>query len=64
MHVMVLTENSTGPSSHWGRGTSATFILGCQDLEVNVFPHQGLRLWGSGEVSGSKQHNEWQLLTG
>lgn len=64
MHVMVLADNSTGPSSHWGRGTSATFISGWRDLEVNVFPQQGLRLWGTGEASGSKQHNEWQLLAG
>lgn len=29
-----------------------------------MFPHRGLRLWGSVEVSDSKHHNEWQLLTG
>lgn len=29
-----------------------------------MIPHQGLRLWGSGEVSSPTQNNEWQPLTG
>lgn len=51
-----------------GKFHRTLFTLGienicCFHVLMPGFRGQGWRLWGSGQVSGCKQHNEWQLLT-
>lgn len=57
-------QQFTRTSSYWGRGTSAPFLLGCQNFRGHCVSPSRLKALG---ISGSvrlKHHNEWQLLTG